>query len=820
LSGFKFNKVLTFAQKIFNRLKLAKKTGVGEFMALRGNGFDKDFYLRSYPDIAASGVDPEKHYHSYGQREGRLGRQPALEVMGSFVDDFDLSRENILIVSHEASLTGAPILSLNLVRLLSNKYNVVALLLGDGALIGAFRDCGAVVVGPCSLRNNSFLAQIMIRDLLGRCNFKFALVNSIESRVVLPELAANFVPVISLLHEFAAYTRPREAFRSALLWSGDVVFSADLTLQSALAEYPDIKNRTAYIIPQGRCLIPAKGVSQRLREVERARLFNVLRPASCSSDTFLVVGMGSIQLRKGVDIFIDCVSRIVASKPRRPFRFVWIGKGYDPENDINYSVYLSDQIQRFGIEEYITIIGESHEIDVVYEQADVLLLTSRLDPLPNVAIDALSEGVPVVCFDKTTGIADFLSASGLQSSCVAGFLDSVDMAHKVLQLAADSKLYQDVANKSQSAAIEQFKMERYVSQLEELADSVIQRKQQEVQDIAEIVKANVLRAEFCSLPGQAGQSPEELAAAYVRAWASGIDLRKPFPGFHPGVYLEQHGVKVPSSDPLADFLRSGRPQGAWLSPVITPWTKVGFQASDQKVALHLHVYYPELLTEIMNRLMNNQVRPDLFVSVPSEAVREQVSQQLSSYSGRVVECIVVPNLGRDIGPFLTGFAAQLATDYDVVGHLHTKASVDVADSDMGRSWYRFLLENLLGGECGAMADKIIATMQLDPTIGLVFPDDPSVTGWCANKIFAEPMASKLDIKSLPDNFVFPVGTMFWASAKALAPFWGLGLSWDDYPSEPLPYDGSTLHALERLFPLALVQNGWRCAVTNVEAVTR
>ena len=32
---------------------------------------------------------------------------------------------------------------------------------------------------------------------------------------------------------------------------------------------------------------------------------------------------------------------------------------------------------------------------------------------------------------------------------------------------------------------------------------------------------------------------------------------------------------------------------------------------------------------------------------------------------------------------------------------------------------------------------------------------------------------------------------------ALAPLMGLNLGWEDYPDEPLPYDGSVLHALER-----------------------
>ncbi|MFD2273638.1 glycosyltransferase [Undibacterium arcticum] len=105
-------------------------------------------------------------------------------------------------------------------------------------------------------------------------------------------------------------------------------------------------------------------------------------------------------------------------------------KGYDPDNDIGYSVYLADQIRRAGLQEHVFFVDETNAIEVAYEEADLFLLSSRLDPLPNVAIDAMAHGVPVLCFNKTTGIADFLIESGLRNHCVAEYLDSADMAEK------------------------------------------------------------------------------------------------------------------------------------------------------------------------------------------------------------------------------------------------------------------------------------------------------------------------------------------------------------------------------------------------------
>jgi lipopolysaccharide biosynthesis protein len=74
---------------------------------------------------------------------------------------------------------------------------------------------------------------------------------------------------------------------------------------------------------------------------------------------------------------------------------------------------------------------------------------------------------------------------------------------------------------------------------------------------------------------------------------------------------------------------------------------------------------------------------------------------------------------------------------------------------------------------------------------------------------------------LPDQFFsFPVGTMFWARSAALESLFSLGLDWDDYPPEPLPIDGSMLHALERLLPSIVEHAGYGRRVTFAPGVSR
>jgi lipopolysaccharide biosynthesis protein len=62
--------------------------------------------------------------------------------------------------------------------------------------------------------------------------------------------------------------------------------------------------------------------------------------------------------------------------------------------------------------------------------------------------------------------------------------------------------------------------------------------------------------------------------------------------------------------------------------------------------------------------------------------------------------------------------------------------------------------------------------------------------------------------------------MFWARVDALKPFFDLNLSWDDYPEEPLPCDGTMLHALERLIPAVVRNQGYNINVCEIASPYR
>jgi lipopolysaccharide biosynthesis protein len=307
---------------------------------------------------------------------------------------------------------------------------------------------------------------------------------------------------------------------------------------------------------------------------------------------------------------------------------------------------------------------------------------------------------------------------------------------------------------------------------------------------------------------------------YTTAWRKGFHCRKPFPGFHPGIYADHHpGI---SRDPLAHFLACSRPSGPWLSEVIQSGSnpKVGEPVVSSKAALHIHLHYPEVAGEIFSRLKSSRMHPDLFISVTSDQARADVLSQIDMTGLRNHVVRIVPNRGRDIGPLFTGFPELFSSGYEIIGHVHGKKSVKLG-ADFAHEWAAFMYENLLGGKA-PMMDVILGKMQADPSIGIVFPDDPHVVGWEANWSFARELGDRMGVReSLRAGSInFPVGTMFWARTRALEPFLKLNLQWENYPEEPLPYDGSMLHAMERLFPQVSESQGLRVAVTHVKGVTR
>jgi len=138
-----------------------------------------------------------------------------------------------------------------------------------------------------------------------------------------------------------------------------------------------------------------------------------------------------------------------------------------------YSSYLQDQIERSGLGSKVQLLRETSEIAEAYAQADILLLPSRLVPFPNVAVEALCAGLPVVCSEKAAGTAAVLAELDLAEHCVAPYMDTGAMATLVVRLISDPELRSQISDKLKKATPDLFSFPNYIKRTAALAGLVL-----------------------------------------------------------------------------------------------------------------------------------------------------------------------------------------------------------------------------------------------------------------------------------------------------------------------------------------------------------
>lgn len=225
------------------------------------------------------------------------------------------------------------------------------------------------------------------------------------------------------------------------------------------------------------------------------------------------------------------------------------------------------------------------------------------------------------------------------------------------------------------------------------------------------------------------------------------------------------------------------------------------QYAGMSVAVHLHVFYEDLIPEFCKYLDNIPISFDMYVSIPETINIDEQSLRHKLSAIRMIDNIEIcktPNRGRDIAPLICTFGESLSK-YDAILHMHTKKS---PHSGNVTEWRTHLLDHMLFSEDYV---KNLLVM-LRSNIGFICASDylsslPN-SGWGKNKEIAQELLNKcnidIDIDKDYPTVEFPMGTFFWAKKEALLPTLSLKIDYNDFPAEPIGIDGSLAHAIERL----------------------
>lgn len=259
---------------------------------------------------------------------------------------------------------------------------------------------------------------------------------------------------------------------------------------------------------------------------------------------------------------------------------------------------------------------------------------------------------------------------------------------------------------------------------------------------------------------------------------------------------------------------SGRPGGPPKEVDFALAVPFGFVPNLQnrpRVGVVIHLYHAELAHEFAHVVAHiDNVCGSTRVMITTDT-EEKAAAIRAAFRGRSEEGLkvrLVENRGRDIATKLTAFVDDYH-GFDLLLFLHSKIT---ERSPAGNDWRKKTLAELAGST--EVVESILAVFEAEPTTGMVFPQHfeagRGCTGWEANfaiaKRLTRPWGVKLKRRGEMD---FPSGSMFWARPAALMPIIALGLTIEDFPTEPLANDGTIAHAIERLFTLAAECAGHR-----------
>lgn len=149
----------------------------------------------------------------------------------------------------------------------------------------------------------------------------------------------------------------------------------------------------------------------------------------------LIVSMGRLVDQKGFDTLIEAFS--LFSKNYLNYKLYIIGDGINKKE-------LQSLINKLHLENKVYLLGnKSNPFEYLYK-AEMFVLSSRYEGMPNALMEAMACGVPCIATDCETGPRELIN--NYENGILVDVDDILSISQKMTELASDNKLRRNLAN--------------------------------------------------------------------------------------------------------------------------------------------------------------------------------------------------------------------------------------------------------------------------------------------------------------------------------------------------------------------------------------
>ena len=337
--------------------------------------FNNDLYLQKHPDLIKLNQSPLYNYMTHRHQPGiyRFRYDPVVNAEVVYPEVSTLQK-NVLIVSHELSNTGAPMVMVQLVQALKELgYGVMVVCPLDGPIRYHLEDLNVKVI----IDEYFFLKLQIQRPSIIDFVKKFSLV---WFNTAMYGCYSEFVPktikTVCWLHENSEFLRhcPYDLNK---LKNFTKVLSVSSYVQRTIKELIDLDTDTY------------------LYGVDLAKFSNLKKPTIQLHDKRKLVFclVGSSYIRKGMDLFAQYIEELPEKIKSQCF-FEIIGKNTDHVKFDNLLFKRNPELKVYG--------ELNHEWTLKHIQTcDVYVCLSRDDPFPTTVSEAAAFKKVVMCAPNT-----------------------------------------------------------------------------------------------------------------------------------------------------------------------------------------------------------------------------------------------------------------------------------------------------------------------------------------------------------------------------------------------------------------------------------